>query len=242
MGRRVSVSVSARLEVDSFRLDVSFDAHRGITALFGPSGAGKTLTLRTIAGLTVPDSGRIELDGRVLLDTQRAINLPPRARNIGYVFQQYALFPHLSVFRNVGFGIRGLPAEEGRERIGRLLELVGLEGLGKRRPTQLSGGQQQRVALARALATHPELLLLDEPFAAVDLRVRRRLRAELRRIHDVTGTPMLLVTHDVTEVRQLADSLVLIDGGRVHRSGPTAALLADRSDPLISEFLDESVT
>jgi molybdate transport system ATP-binding protein len=238
----VSLSVALHLRVGSFDLEVSFEAHQGITALFGPSGAGKTLTLRTIAGLTRPESGRIELDRRILLDTSAGVDLPPRSRRIGYVFQQYALFPHLSVVRNVGYGIGDLPAEERRERIAALLELVGLAGLEKRRPAQLSGGQQQRVALARALATQPDLLLLDEPFAAVDLRVRRKLRAELRRIHEVTGTPMLLVTHDLTEVRQLSDWLVLVDEGRVRRSGPVSTVLADPTDPLLNELLDESLS
>jgi molybdate transport system ATP-binding protein len=236
----VSLSVDIQLHLGSFALEVAFEAHQGITALFGPSGAGKTLTLRTIAGLTRPTTGHIELSGRVLLDTESGVDLPPRARKIGYVFQQYALFPHLSVARNVAFGIRELPKEQRRARVESLLELVGLEGLELRRPTQLSGGQQQRVALARALATEPELLLLDEPFAAVDLRVRRRLRFELRRIHELTNTPMLLVTHDLPEVRQLSDSLVLVDEGRVRRSGHTATVLSDPSDPILSELLDES--
>jgi molybdate transport system ATP-binding protein len=236
----VSLSVDIQLHLGSFALEVAFQAHQGITALFGPSGAGKTLTLRTIAGLTRPTAGHIELSGRVLLDTESGVDLPPRSRKIGYVFQQYALFPHLSVARNVAFGIRDLPKEQRRARVESLLELVGLESLALRRPAQLSGGQQQRVALARALATEPELLLLDEPFAAVDLRVRRRLRFELRRIHELTNTPMLLVTHDLPEVRQLSDSLVLVDEGRVRRSGPTATVLSDPSDPILAELLDES--
>ncbi|MEX2583627.1 MAG: ATP-binding cassette domain-containing protein [Gemmatimonadota bacterium] len=238
----MSLSVQLRLSVGSFDLEVAFEAFQGITALFGPSGAGKTLTLRAIAGLTRPGEGRIVLSDRVVLDTATGFELPPRDRRIGYVFQQYALFPHLSVERNVAYGIQHLSAATRHQRVASLLGLVGLEGLERRRTTELSGGQQQRVALARALATEPELLLLDEPFAAVDLRVRRRLRAELRRIHEVTGTPMLLVTHDLTEVRQLSDSLVLIDEGRVRRAGSTPTVLADPSDPLLAELLDESLS
>jgi ABC-type sulfate/molybdate transport systems ATPase subunit len=233
----VSLAVDLRLRLGGFELAVSFEAFQGITALFGPSGAGKTLTLRSIAGLTAPDSGRIVLSGRTLLDRDAGIDLPPRERGVGYVFQQYALFPHLDVGRNVAFGIRSR-GDERTEKVRSLLELVGLGGDERRRVTELSGGQQQRVALARALATDPKLLLLDEPFAAVDLRVRRRLRAELRRIYDVTGTPMLLVTHDLPEVRELSDSLVLIDHGRVLRSGPTEGVLAS-ADPALAELLDD---
>jgi molybdate transport system ATP-binding protein len=233
----VSLLVDLRLRLGGFELAVAFEAFQGITALFGPSGAGKTLTLRSIAGLTGPDSGRIVLSGRTLLDRESGIDLRPQERGVGYVFQQYALFPHLDVGRNVAFGISSR-GDDRTEKVRSLLELVGLAGHERRRVTELSGGQQQRVALARALATDPKLLLLDEPFAAVDLRVRRRLRAELRRIHDVTGTPMLLVTHDLPEVRELSDSLVLIDHGRVLCSGPTESILAT-ADPALAELLDD---
>jgi molybdate transport system ATP-binding protein len=223
----VSISASIRLDLRSFPLRVHFEVGDGITALFGPSGAGKTVTLRCVAGLARPQQGRIVVSERVLLDTAAAIDVPPRERRIGYLFQQYALFPHLSVERNIGYGLHRLDRRRRAERVEALLDMVGLEGYGARRTRELSGGQQQRVALARALAPEPDLLLLDEPFAAVDVRVRRRLRAELRRIHQVTGTPMLLVTHDLAEVRQLADSLVVLDRGEVLRAGTTAEVLAD---------------
>jgi molybdate transport system ATP-binding protein len=221
----VILDVDISVAIGSFRLEATFRAGRGITALFGPSGAGKSLTLRSIAGLIRPSRGRIGFDGVPLFDASASIDLPVRHRRIGYVFQQYALFPHLSVGGNLAFGIPDLPRDVRRERVTRLLALVGLEGFEERRPGQLSGGQQQRVAIARALATEPSLLLLDEPFAAVDLRARRRLREELRRIQEATGTPMILVTHDLAEVRQLSDTLVLLDAGRVVASGPTEALL-----------------
>jgi molybdate transport system ATP-binding protein len=235
----VSVAVDIALDLPGFALRVAFEVGDGIAAVFGPSGAGKSMTLRSIAGLASP-AGRIAVSGRVLLDTATGVDVPPRERRIGYLFQQYALFPHLSVERNVGYGLHRLPRRERGERVAELLALVGLEGYGARRPHELSGGQQQRVALARALAPRPDLLLLDEPFAAVDLRVRRRLRAELRRIHDLTGTPMLLVTHDLAEVRQLADSLVVLDRGRVLRAGATAAVLADPDEEL-AELMSESL-
>lgn len=233
----VMLQVQVELHVGAFDLDVSFEASGGITALFGPSGAGKTLTLRSIAGLVTPRAGRITLADRVVFATADGVDLPPQARGFGFVFQHYALFPHLTVEQNVGFGLHRLERADRAERVHRLLELVALEGLEQRRPAQLSGGQQQRVALARALATEPKLLLLDEPFAAVDLRVRRRLREELRRIHQMTGTPMLLVTHDLHEVKQLSDSLVLVEHGRVLASGPTASVLDQPQDSELMELL-----
>lgn len=233
----VTLQVQVELHVGAFDLDVSFEASGGITALFGPSGAGKTLTLRSIAGLVTPRAGRITLADRVVFDSADGVDLPPQARGFGFVFQHYALFPHLTVEQNVGFGLHRLERADRAERVHRLLELVALDGLEQRRPAQLSGGQQQRVALARALATEPQLLLLDEPFAAVDLRVRRRLREELRRIHQMTGTPMLLVTHDLHEVKQLSDSLVLVEHGRVLASGPTASVLDQPQDSELMELL-----
>jgi ABC-type sulfate/molybdate transport systems ATPase subunit len=228
----VSIDVTIDLPVRDFELRVDFRVEGGITALFGPSGAGKTMTLRTIAGLTSPRSGRIAISGRPLFDSSNGIDVPARDRRIGYVFQQYALFPHLDVARNVAFGLHDFSRAERDERVTSLLSLVGLGGLERRRPGELSGGQQQRVALARALARQPGLVLLDEPFAAVDQRVRRRLRDELRRIHQATGTPMLLVTHDITEVRHLADFLVVIDEGRVLRAGPTGDVLASPGEDM----------
>ncbi len=234
----MSLDVDISLRLGSFDLRTRFSVGGGITALFGPSGAGKTVTLRCIAGLARPDSGRISLENRSLFDSESSLNLPPRDRSIGYVFQQYALFPHLSVERNIGFGISDLTKEERGARVASLLEIMDLGQMAKRMPSELSGGQQQRVALARALATRPALLLLDEPFAAVDLRVRRRLRAELVRIHELVGTPMLLVTHDIEEVRQLARSLVLIDAGRVVRSGPTTEILTAPLDPVLADLFE----
>lgn len=238
----MSLQVDVDLRVGTFDLCVrNLELSHGITALFGPSGAGKTLTLRCVAGLSRPHRGRIVLDGRVLFDRDARLDVPPRERKVGYLFQQYALFPHLTVENNIAYGIRALDKAQRTERVKALLDLVGMKGFETRRPSELSGGQQQRVALARALATEPRLLLLDEPFAAVDMRVRKRLRTELRRIHEVTGTPMLLVTHDLAEVRQLSDTLVLIEDGRVVCSGTTQELLTHPVDSRLSELLEESV-
>jgi ABC-type sulfate/molybdate transport systems ATPase subunit len=207
-------------------LDVAFEAPPGITALFGPSGAGKTLTLRCIAGLERPRAGRIALNDRVLFDHEARIDVPARERHLGYVFQRYALLPHLTVGENLRYGLHRWPRAEREQRVAELLALMGLEGYQRRRPAELSGGEEQRVALARALAPRPALLLLDEPFAALDARVRSRLRRELRRVQEATGVPMILVTHDLAEVQQLAPWLVVYDQGRVLCSGSTQDVLA----------------
>jgi molybdate transport system ATP-binding protein len=234
----VKLTVEVRARAGTFRLDAAFEAPGGITALFGPSGAGKSLTLRCVAGLVRPDAGRVAVGDRVLFDSAGGTDLPARERRTGYVFQQYALFPHLDVAGNVGFGMRG-GREERAERTEALLELVGLAGYARRRPGELSGGEQQRVALARALAPRPALMLLDEPFSAVDAGVRRRLRAELRRIHEATGVPMVLVTHSHAEMRGLSDWLVLCDAGRVLRAGATAEVLAEPGSARAAELLED---
>jgi molybdate transport system ATP-binding protein len=222
--------VSERLEVrvvkqlPGFRLDVAWTAGDGVAVLFGPSGAGKTLTLQCLAGLLRPDAGRIVVDGRVLFDAGGA-DVPPQARRVGYVFQGYALFPHLSVAENVGFGLRDRPRAERRARSARVLERLGLADLGGRLPRELSGGQRQRVALGRALATDPALLLLDEPLSALDAPLRRALRDELRAILRDWRTAAVVVTHDFTEAYRLADRIVVYDGGRVVQSAPRAELL-----------------
>jgi ABC-type sulfate/molybdate transport systems ATPase subunit len=222
----VIVSVDVQRTLGTFRLDVAFDAPAGITALFGPSGAGKTLTLRSIAGLLAPDRGRIAVGDRVLFDAARGLDVRTRDRRIGYVFQHYALFPHLTAAENVAYGLHAAPSAERRARVDELLEMVGLADHAGRRPRELSGGQQQRIALARALAPGPDLVLLDEPFAAVDSFVRGHLRDRLRATQERTRVPMLLVTHDVADVRSLADTTVLYGHGRVRRIGPTADVLA----------------
>jgi molybdate transport system ATP-binding protein len=190
------LDVSIYRELDGFTLDVELATATPMSALVGPSGSGKTLTLRAVAGVFTPDAGRIVLDGEPLFDSERGIDLPPQDRRVGYVPQQYALFPHLNVAENIGFGLRGVSAEERRRRVGELLELVGLDGMEKRSPKQLSGGQQQRVALARALIVKPRILLLDEPFSALDSGIRQPLRLSLLELQRTLGFRALLVTHD----------------------------------------------
>jgi molybdate transport system ATP-binding protein len=224
----VIIAVDVQRALGSFQLKVAFAAPAGITALFGPSGSGKTLTLRCVAGLLRPDRGRVALGPRVLFDSASGADLATRDRRIGYVFQHYALFPHLSAAANIGYGLHDASPADRSARVQDLLEMVGLSGFADRHPHQLSGGQQQRVALARALAPRPDLVLLDEPFAAIDSFVRDHLREQLRAIHTRTQVPMILVTHDVADVRRLADTVVLYGHGVVLEVGPTDDVLSRR--------------
>ena len=221
----MSLDVWVRTTAGNFQLDASFQAPVGITALFGPSGAGKSLTLRCIAGLIPPTHGRVVVNGSVLLDRRAGVDLPVRERRLGYLFQHHALFPHLDVAGNVAFGLQGMPRSRRVARVRELLDVMGLQGFERRRTGDLSGGEQQRVALARALAPEPRLLLLDEPFSALDMETRIRLLDELHQLHQRTHVPMLLVTHDLEEVRQLAHWLVRYQNGRVVGEGPTAQFL-----------------
>lgn len=201
-----------------------------VAVLFGPSGCGKTTTLRCLAGLERPDEGRITCGGATWFDAGRRVFLPPQRRDVGYLFQDYALFPHLSAARNVGYGLSGLPAADRRRRVGELLDRFGLAGLGDRYPHQLSGGEQQRVALARALARRPRLLLLDEPLSALDDPTRDRLRPELRRLLVGAGVPAVVVTHDRREAMTLADHLVVLDGGQVRQQGTVGEVFGRPAD------------
>ncbi len=207
----------------TFELDLAAGHTLG---LLGPSGAGKTTILRCLAGLERPDRGSIVADGQVWFDAERGVNLPPQRRRIGYLPQGYALFPHLSVADNVGFGIDGLAGRPKHARIAELIELVGLDGFERRRPRELSGGQQQRVALARALARRPQLLLLDEPLSALDTVAREELRGDLRRLLVRLRLPAIVVSHDRTEVLVLADRVALVDAGRLIQEGPTGDVFA----------------
>jgi molybdate transport system ATP-binding protein len=218
------MTLEARIHttVDSFVLDVELTAAAGeVVALLGPNGSGKTSTLRALAGLISLTTGRVSLDGSILDDSSTGVRLPPERRPIGVVFQDYLLFPHLTVLENVAFGLRarGLPRARALHESTRWLERVGLAGYGGRKPAALSGGQAQRVALARALATNPALLLLDEPMAALDVSTRVELRRELRRQLDSFTGVRLLVTHDTVEAMALADRLVVLEHGRVMQTG-----------------------
>ncbi|MEA2125171.1 MAG: sulfate/thiosulfate transport system ATP-binding protein [Solirubrobacteraceae bacterium] len=214
--------------------DVSLEVPDGsLTALLGPSGSGKSTLLRVIAGLEVPDTGDVVVAG------ETATHLPARKRDIGFVFQHYAAFKHLSVFENVAFGlrIRKRPKPEVQTRVDELLALVGLNGLGDRRPAQLSGGQRQRMALARALAVQPKVLLLDEPFGALDANVRADLRAWLRRLHDEIHVTTVLVTHDQEEAMEVSDQLVVLRDGRIEQEGSPREIYEAPANEFVMGFL-----
>ncbi|SFM22022.1 ATP-binding cassette domain-containing protein [Variovorax sp. OV329] len=221
--------LTLRSEDRHFDLDVALRSNSARTALLGPSGAGKSTVLLAIAGLAPHASGHIRVGGSTLLDSQRGIDLPARERGVGFVFQDYALFPHLSVEQNLMFGVRrmghAMPAGA-RERVSALLAQFGLEPVRRALPRHLSGGQKQRVALARALATEPRMLLLDEPLSALDLDLRVRLRDELAEMLERVQVPTLLVSHDPEDVRALAQSVVRIANGRVAEAPAVAAPLA----------------
>jgi sulfate/thiosulfate transport system ATP-binding protein len=214
--------------------DVSVDVETGsLTALLGPSGSGKSTLLRVIAGLERPDAGSVWLDG------EDVTGRPPQQRGVGFVFQHYAAFKHMTVWDNIAFGlsIRRRPRTEIRERVAELLELVQLTGLAKRYPAQLSGGQRQRMGLARALAVDPKVLLLDEPFGALDARVRKELREWLRRLHDDTGTTTVIVTHDQEEAMEVADRVVVLNRGRIEQAAPPRELYDAPANEFVMSFV-----
>jgi sulfate transport system ATP-binding protein len=204
-----------------------------LTALLGPSGSGKSTLLRAIAGLDTPDSGTITINGRDVT------GVPPQRRGIGFVFQHYAAFKHLTVRDNVAFGlkIRKLPKAEIKDKVDNLLEVVGLAGFQTRYPNQLSGGQRQRMALARALAVDPQVLLLDEPFGALDAKVREDLRAWLRRLHDEVHVTTVLVTHDQSEALDVADRIAVLNKGRIEQVGTPAEVYDSPANPFVMSFL-----
>lgn len=218
--------------------DVSFGIEKGrLVALLGPSGSGKTTILRMIAGLETPTSGDILIDG------VRVNDIPPADRGIGFVFQNYALFRYMTVFDNIAFGLKlkKMPKDKIRERVSELITLTGLNGMEKRFPNQLSGGQRQRVAFARALAPNPSLLLLDEPFAAIDAKVRQELRSWLREMIYKLGITSIFVTHDQDEAVEVADEIIVTNNGRVEQIGTPRQIYKEPETPFVSEFIGQSV-
>lgn len=231
------LTLQVRMNLDGFRLDIDLEAGSEVVVLLGPSGAGKSLTLQAVAGLMTPDAGLIEINGRRLFDSSSKINLPPQQRRVGYVFQNYALFPHLTVEKNIGYGLHNLPKNERDRRVIDVISLVRLTDLEGRYPRQLSGGQQQRVALARALATEPEILLLDEPFAALDAPIRADLRQEFRALQQRLGIPALFVTHDLEEAATLAHRMAVVIDGTVHQFDRTREILDHPADRQVAELV-----
>ena len=219
--------------LDSINLYIN--DHEFLT-LLGPSGCGKTTTLRIIGGFLTPTSGTVLFDGQAIND------VPPYKRQINTVFQRYALFPHLNVFDNIAFGLRvaKLPKEEIQERVDRMLEIVSLKGYGHRNIGSLSGGQQQRVAIARALVNEPKVLLLDEPLGALDLRLRKDMQIELKRIQQAMGITFVYVTHDQEEALSMSDTVVVMDKGRIQQIGKPEDIYNEPKNAFVADFIGES--
>ncbi len=225
--RGATITVDLRLPVNGF----------SVTALFGPSGCGKTTVLRCLAGLERPNDGVIEFDGRPWFRSTPPLSLSPQQRDIGFLFQDYALFPHLTVAQNIGFGLQGDGDSNRHGRVDQMLELFELSGLEPRYPHQISGGQQQRVALARVLARQPKLLLLDEPLSALDATLREQLRRELRRLLAEFGIPVVVVTHDRTEAIALADQVAVMESGRIRQIGSMQEVFTRPSDLTVARIV-----
>jgi molybdate transport system ATP-binding protein len=229
--------LEARARLGGCPLDVTLDVPAGTClALAGPSGAGKSSILRIVAGIVRPDAGRVTCDDDVWLDTAAGVDVPPERRSCGYLFQDYALFPHLSAWQNVAYPLHRLPRAERRRRAQALLERFGLGGLADARPRTLSGGERQRVALARVLAREPRVLLLDEPLSALDSRSRASAARELQATLTALPVPAILVTHDFTEAALLGDEVAVLDAGRIVQRGTAAALAARPASAFVADF------
>jgi len=222
------LSVKIKKKLGNFQLNVSFEAETGVTGILGASGCGKSMTLRCIAGIETPDDGCIVLDDKTLFDSKKRINIPPQKRRVGYLFQNYALFPNMTVKKNILCGLRGENNLTKRhQEFSHIMNLLQLEGLENHRPSQLSGGQAQRVALARILVNKPRLLMLDEPFSALDSHLRDNLQIEMKRLLEQYGGTTLLVTHSRNEAYHLCDRIAPMDSGTFLTLKPAKSLFAD---------------
>lgn len=223
--------------------NVSFEFTKGILSLLGPSGCGKTTLLRCIAGLEVPDDGAIYIDGKIQTSIREAILVPPYSREIGFVFQSYALWPHMTVYKNVAFGLklRKFPDGEIRKKVTAALDLVGLHGLDQRYPSQLSGGQQQRVALARSVAMEPRLILLDEPLSNLDAKLREEMRVELKKLIKKIGISALYVTHDQEEAFVISDTVIVMNRGKILQYATPDEIYNRPADQFVASFIGRSV-
>jgi molybdate transport system ATP-binding protein len=215
----MSLSFHLKKHFHSFSIDIGFSTEENMSVLFGPSGAGKSLLLNLLSGIVKPDQGFVRIEEREVFNSETGINVPIRDRQIGYLFQDYALFPHMTVFENIAYGINHLPKNKIKTKVEELLDLMRLGGLEHRLPKELSGGQKQRAALARTLAAEPRILLLDEPFSALDYQVREKLRADLLMIHQRYPITTLFVTHDLEETFVMGDTIAIINNGKLEQFG-----------------------
>jgi molybdate transport system ATP-binding protein len=235
------LSLETQTPLRTFELDVSLEVDRECLSIVGPSGAGKTTLLRIVAGLARPSRGRVACGGELWLDTDRGVSLPPERRSCGYMFQEYALFPHLRAWENVAYGLRHLPKDARRARAHALLARLGVEGLAGVRPAELSGGEGQRVALARAIAREPSVFLLDEPLAALDARSRAAAAYELQAVLRDLERPALIVSHDFLVAAQLGNEVLVIEEGRIVQRGSPAELAGAPRTPFVADVTGASV-
>jgi molybdate transport system ATP-binding protein len=242
------LQVEIKRVLTGFSLDVAFSVDGEVLGILGPSGSGKTMTLHCIAGLLRPDSGFIKLNDSVLFDSSRKINVPPKARNVGLVFQNYALFPHLSAGNNIAYGIRHLSRNEVRHRVQVLIKNMGLDGLQNHYPQQLSAGQQQRVAVARALAPEPEILLLDEPFSALDSLTKEQLEMQILDLRQFYKGHIILVTHDLVEAYRLSSRIAVYDAGKIAQCDLKEKIISSPANQTVAKitrfrnFMDGIIT
>ena len=234
----MGLSVHLMKKVKGFNLDVAWEIDNELTVLFGYSGAGKSMTLQLIAGLLMPDSGLVRIGGTTLFDSSRRINVPSQQRQLGYVFQDLALFPHMTALDNILYGSNSAGKSERRERAGEMIGAFHLEGLEEKYPAELSGGQKQRVAFARALMRKPYALLLDEPFSALDNPLRIEMRQFLRDIKNGVDVPIVLVTHDVTEAFTVADTVIVYANGKVAQTGSPENILDNPSSSEVEALVN----
>ena len=234
---RIAKTFPPQPDSAAFSLEIAFQAGAGVTALFGPSGAGKTLSLDSIAGFTRPDSGRILLDDQILFDAATRVSLRPQERHCGYVFQNYALFPHMTIRQNLVFAAERQPRLERHRRVNEMLDRFHLTDVSGRRPHEVSGGQKQRCSIARALIGSPRLLLLDEPARGLDAPLRAELYSLLRRIRQEFAIPILLVTHDLEECFELAEEMLILCEGRIVQSGAPREILEQPASADVARLL-----
>src|SRR4030066_740883 len=233
----MNLKMNLKKSFDGFSLDVNLSVQEDLLVLFGPSGAGKSLILKMVSGIVVPDEGVVEIGDERVFDSENHFALPVRNRRIGYLFQDYALFPHMTVSGNIAYGINQLERSLVQKKVEELIEVMRLSGLEKRFPHELSGGQKQRCALARTLAIEPRVLLLDEPFSALDFQVREKLRADLLRIHTLYPITTILVTHDLEEAFMLGKEIAVINNGHIEQAGPREEVFYRPKTRSVAKFI-----